>query len=347
MKQIRIDRFGVPAQVARCCDVADPGEPSPWEVLIDIEVSTISPADLSRLSGRYGELPRLPATAGLEGVGRIVSRGAQVNGLEVGDRVIVKANGNWCQRQRIPATLALKVPADLDVFQLATLKVNACTALELVRRQVPLKRGDWLVQTAPLSGVGRAVMQVARHYGVRTLNIVRRASAIDEVLEAGGDAAIEDGADMMQAALEIVGHAPMPLAIDAVGGEGVSRLAGLLAPGGTVINYGMLSGQPISIGCDQTIFHNISVKGFWLAQKMLYMSRAESDALILDAVDLLSKGVLHAEIAGTYSLDEIGKAIGRAEEAGRHGKVCLLPNGPIARAQPGSQMAQPAMVQLQ
>lgn len=329
MKQIRIDRFGVPAQVARCCDVADPGEPAPWEVLIDIEASTISPADLSRLSGRYGELPRLPATAGLEGVGRIVAMGAQVSGLELGDTVIVKASGNWCQRQRIAATLALKVPPELDVLQLATLKVNACTAIELVRSQMPLKRGDWLVQTAPLSGVGRAVMQVARQDGVRTLNIVRRSGAVEQVLAAGGDAAIEDGPNVVQAAREIVGHAPMPLAIDAVGGAGVSRLAELLTPGGTVVNYGMLSGQPISIGCEQTIFHDIRVKGFWLAQRMLYMSRAESDGLILEAVDLLARGVIDAEIAGVYSLDEIGKAISHAEEPGRRGKVCLLPNGRI------------------
>ena len=332
MKQIRFERFGVPTQVARCHDVADPGEPSPWEVVVDMEATTISPADLARLSGRYGELPPLPATAGFEGVGRIAACGVSVADLKVGDRVVVKSNDNWCQRQRIASVLAIKVPPGLDVLQLATLKVNACTAIELVRNQVPLMRGDWIVQTAPLSGVGRAVMQIARHDGLRTLNIVRRESAIQPVLEAGGDAVVEYGPDMAQAAMEILGLAPAPLAIDAVGGEGVARLAELLTPGGTIVNYGMLSGQPMSIGCDQTIFRNIGIKGFWLAQRMLHMSRAQSDALLLEAVSLLSQNVIHAEIAGTWSLDEIGKAISHAEETGRHGKVCLLPNGPIAAA---------------
>ena len=216
MKQIRFDRFGLPQQVARCCEVADPGEPFAWEVVVEIEVCTISPSDLSRLAGRYGELPRLPATAGMDGVGRVVARGAQVSDLAIGDRVILKSNDNWCQRRRVAAALALKVPADLDVLQLATLKVNACTALELVRRETPLARGDWLVQTAPLSGVGRAVIEIARHDGIRTLNIVRRAGAIEPVLEAGGDVAIEDGPDLAQRAREIVGLAPVPLALDAV-----------------------------------------------------------------------------------------------------------------------------------
>lgn len=329
MKQIRFDAFGPPSHVARCCDVPAPGEPSAWEVLVDIEACAINPADLARLAGRYGELPKLPATLGLEAAGRIVARGASVTDLAVGDRVILISNDNWCQQRRLAASQVFKVAPGLDVLQLAALKVSACTALELVHRQVALERGAWIVQTAPLSGVGRAVMQIARHDGLRTLNIVRRADAIDEVKAAGGDVAVVDGPDLVRAAKAIMGSAPATLALDAVGGDGVARLAPLLERGGTIVNYGMLSGQPLALSCDDVIFGGITLKGFWLTQRLSRMTHVQRDSLIGEAVELLRLGVLRADIAASYPLDAIGSALRHVDEPGRRGKVFLLPNGPI------------------
>jgi trans-2-enoyl-CoA reductase len=329
LKQIRFDAFGPPAQAARCCDVPAPGEPSAWEVLVDVEVCAVNPADLARLAGRYGELPKLPATLGLEAVGRIVACGASVTDLTVGDRVILVSNDNWCQRRRVAAAQVFKVAPELDVLQLAALKVGACTALELVRRHIALERGAWIVQTAPLSGVGRAVMQIARRDGLRTLNIVRRPDAIEQVREAGGDAALVDGPDLAKAAKAVIGSAPAMLALDAVGGDGVARLAGLLAPGGTIVNYGMLSGKPIELGGEEVIFRGVSLKGFWLTERLSRMTQVQRNTLMAEAVGLLSEGVLHTQVDATYPLDAISSALRHLEEPRRQGKVFLLPNGPI------------------
>jgi mitochondrial enoyl-[acyl-carrier protein] reductase / trans-2-enoyl-CoA reductase len=327
LKQIRFDTFGPAALVARCEDVADVGEPSAWEVVVDIEACSITPADIARLAGRYGELPALPATLGIEGVGRVTAHGQSVKTIAVGDRVIVVGNDNWSQRRRLAASMVVKVPARLDVLQLALLKVSACTALELVRRQAPLVQGDWIVQTAPLSSVGRAVMQIARHDGLRTLNIVRRPDAVAEVLAAGGDAAIEDGPQLIAAARHATEGAPLRLALDAVGGDGFAHVAALLARGATLINYGMLSGQPIQVNCEQTIFGELTFKGFWLTQRLSRMSHAQRDALIGEAVDLLARGVLHAPVSAVFALDAIGDALRHAGQPGRRGSVLLLPNG--------------------
>lgn len=334
MKQIRFDAFGPPSHVARCCDVPAPGEPSAWEVLVDVEACAINPADLAKLAGRYGELPKLPATLGLEAAGRIVAQGASVRDLAVGDRVVLIGNDNWCQQRRVAASTVLKVAPELDPLQLAALKVGACTALELVRRHVVLERGSWIVQTAPLSSVGRAVMQIARHDGLRTLNIVRRPDAVDEVKAAGGDVAIVDGPHMVKAAKAAMNGAPAMLALDAVGGDGVARLAPLLERGGLIVNYGMLSGRPIELDGDDVIFGGIALKGFWLTQRLSRMTLAERNTLLAEAVGLLREGVLNAQIAAAYPLDAIGNALRHMDEPGRRGKVFLLPNGPIERPCP-------------
>ncbi|CAB3799690.1 2-haloacrylate reductase [Paraburkholderia ultramafica] len=343
MKQIRFDAFGPPSQAARCCEVPAPGAPSAWEVLVDVEACAVNPADLARLAGRYGELPKLPATVGLEAVGRVVDCGASVHDLAVGDRVILIGNDNWCQQRRLAASQVFKVAPELDPLQLAALKVNACTALELVRRHATLERGAWIVQTAPLSGVGRAVMQIARHDGLRTLNIVRRSDAIEPVRAAGGDAAIVDGPDLAQAARAVTGSAPAMLALDAVGGDGVARLAKLLEPGGAIVNYGMLSGKPIELGCDELIFRGIGLKGFWLTQRLSRMTHVQRNALMAEAVELLRLGVLRAEVAATYPLDAVGRALRHVDEPGRSGKVYLLPNGPIDSGAGDRQRASPVL----
>jgi mitochondrial enoyl-[acyl-carrier protein] reductase / trans-2-enoyl-CoA reductase len=298
-------------------------------VLVDIEACAVNSADLARLTGRYGELPKLPATLGLEAVGRVVERGASVHDLMIGDRVILVGNDNWCQQRRLAASQVFKVAPELDPLQLAVLKVNACTALELVRRHAKLDLGAWIAQTAPLSGVGRAVMQIARHDGLRTLNIVRRPDAIAQVKAAGGDVAILDGPELAQTARAATGGAPVSFAIDAVGGDGVTRLAELLEAGGAIVNYGMLSGKPIQLGSDQVIFKGVGLKGFWLSQRLSRMTHVQRDALMEEAVELLRLGVLRAEVAATYPLEAIGRALRHVDEPGRSGKVVLLPNGPL------------------
>lgn len=329
MKQIRFDRFGLPSRVAYCVEVEDPGPPSPWEVLVEVQACALNPADLARLSGRYGELPQLPATLGLEAIGRVMACGASVDQLCEGDRVILLGNENWCQQRRIAASLVHKLPPELDPLQAASLKVSACTAIELLRRQSQLGPGAWVIQNAPLSSVGRAVMQVARHDGLRTLNVVRRPEAVSEVLAAGGDAAILAGDRLVQEAKATMGYALGGLVLDAVGGEGVAPLGELLEPGGTIIQYGMLSGQPTQLACEDVIFRDINLKGFWLARHLAQVSHQHRDGLMSEATDLLAKKVLQAQVAATYTLDEITAALRHFETPGRRGRVYLLPNGPV------------------
>jgi len=332
VKQVRFESFGPPAHVARCVEVAEPGAPAPWEVLVEVEACCVNPADLARLAGQYGERPRLPAGVGLEAAGRILACGAAVHGLAVGDRVVIVGNDNWVQRRRIAATLVLKAPPGVDALQLAALKVGAVTAVELVRRHGTRRPGDWLVQNAPLSGVGRAVIQVARHDGLRTLNIVRRADAVDAVLALGGDAAVLDDGDparLREAVRAATGGAPLRCAFDAVGGAAVARLAQALDEGGTIVNYGMLSGQPMLLGCEQTVFRGISLRGFWLSQRLARMPAAPRDALLVEAMTLLACGALRTEVAAAYPLAQVGAALRHAQEPGRRGKVFLLPNGPL------------------
>ena len=74
-----------------------------------------------------------------------------------------------------------------------------------------------------------------------------------------------DGADLEQRVAEATGQATIRLGIDAVGGQATNRLAGCLAEGGTLVNYGMMSGEDCVVSPRSFVFRDVTLRGFWLA----------------------------------------------------------------------------------
>jgi NADPH:quinone reductase-like Zn-dependent oxidoreductase len=330
MKQVRFTAFGRPEEVADCVEVADVGAPGPDEVVVEILAFPINPADLLTISGGYAVRPQLPATLGAEGVGRVVALGSEVGQLAAGDRVISLARDNWCQRRRLPAAQVLKVPDDADLGQLAMLKVNPATALMMLRRYVDLAPGDWLIQDAANSGVGTNLIRLARADGVRTVNVVRRETLIAPLEASGADVVLVDGPDLAERVGAATAGTPPKLAIDAVGGEIVMRLADCLAEGGTVVNYGLLSGQPCMLGAQHTIFKGITLTGFWLQKTLTGMARRDLESLYAELAERVRSGALSVAIERSYPIEEIKAALAHAGREGRAGKILVLPNGPLA-----------------
>ena len=329
MKQVQFAAFGTPHEVAACVEVPDVGAPGPDEVVIEVEAFPINPADLLTMTGGYAVRPPLPATLGAECVGRIAAVGADVQHLAPGDRVINLGRDNWCQRRKVPAAQALAVPADADVLQLAMLKVNPATALLMLRNYVALQPGDWVIQDAANSGVGTNLIGLAKADGIRTVNVVRRSSLTQPLQAIGADVVVVDGDDLAARVRDATGGASIRLAIDAIGGALVLRLADCLAEGGTVVNYGLLSGQPCQLGAHHTIFKAITLTGFWLQRALTSMARPDVEALYAALAARIADGTLRVEVEATYPIEEIKAALAHAERAGRAGKILVLPNGPI------------------
>src|SRR3954471_3959359 len=155
MKQVLIERYGTPWEVARCAEVPDVGDPGPDEVVFDVLAFPINPADMGFCRGTYRLKPPLPATPGAECVGRVIAVGAAVRHVKVGDLVINLQRENWAQKRRVKGVDAIPLPAGIDLKQAAMLRINPPTAELMLSDFVPLKGGDWVIQNVANSAVGR------------------------------------------------------------------------------------------------------------------------------------------------------------------------------------------------
>ena len=325
MKQVVIDRYGVPEEVAACAEVPDVGAPAPGEVVFDVLLFPINPADVSFCRGLYRLRPALPATPGAECVGRVTANGAGLSHVKPGDLVINLQRENWTQRRRVGADDVIAVPAGLDLRQAAMLRINPPTALLLLTDIVDLKAGDWVIQNVANSAVGRLVIRLSRARGIKTLNVVRRESLFAELTPLGADGCAVDGPDLATQVTALTGGAPIRLALDAVSGQATARLSSCLAEGGVVCNYGSMSGEDPVMPRVGLIAGGQTLVGFILGRGLATRSLEQIRALYADLGEQVLRGELSAPVERVYPIDEIQAAVAHAQRGERRGKILVTP----------------------
>jgi NADPH:quinone reductase-like Zn-dependent oxidoreductase len=320
----QVSSFGAPDKVIALVEQPDPGEPGPGEVLIDSEFAPINPADVLNLEGRYGaEPPKLPMNPGAEGVGRVAAIGAGVLHVKPGDRVLLPGPGTWRERSKVAAKMVFPLPAGVDPQQLAMLRVNPPTAYLMLQQFVAPKAGNWVIQNAANSGVGHCLIRLAHEEGLKTVNVVRRQELVAPLRAFGADVVATDGPDLDMRVRDAIGGGAMPLAIDAIGGEATQRLARCVDENGTVVNYGLLSGEACRVDARETVFRNVTLRGFWLRRWYMETPPDQIGAVYRKLAAKVADGSLAVEVEAVYPFGRIREAVAHAARGGRSGKILL------------------------
>jgi NADPH:quinone reductase-like Zn-dependent oxidoreductase len=317
MRAAMIKAFGQPTEVLELVNVPEPAGPAAGEVLVGVEYAPVNMNDLYLIQGVFPVRPSPPSFVGNEGVGRVLAVGSGVEHLKAGDRILIPLYAfSWRERLAVPAAGLFSLP-DADPKQLAMLGINPPTASLLLDEASGLKPGDWVVQNAANSGVGRSVIAIAKSRGLKTINVVRRPELIPELEAIGADLVVveEDGAlEKIQAA---VGNGRVRLAIDGVAGKSSALIAGVLSAHGIFVVYAYMSGGLVTINPFELIVKRVIAKGF-------FMNHPDIEPKILaalrEAVPLVASGSIRVPIAATYPLSSLREAVLHAQ---RGGKVLL------------------------
>lgn len=333
MRCVVAEKVGEPSEVLQLQTRPVP-RPGPGQVLVRVVAAPVEASDLHTIRGRYGFTPEFPAVPGIESVGLIEELGSGAEGLTIGQRVMtIGVTGTWQECVVADAEKVLPVPPGMSTSTAAQLLSNPLTAVILTGDVLDVRPGEWLLQTAAGSTVGRLVIQLGAHIGFQTLNVVRRRSAVDDILAMGGTAVIcTEDEDLRERVADIAGEGGVSKAIDCVSGQVGADVSRALAPHGELVVYGALSTHrqtdpgklTIPIFARSLIYETKSVRGFWLFRWLTETPRDRLVATIDRTVQLAGGGVLRVPEGQPIPVEKFGDAVHLAEAPQHGGKPLLM-----------------------
>ncbi|KAM9321528.1 enoyl-[acyl-carrier-protein] reductase, mitochondrial [Gastrophryne carolinensis] len=327
------EKHGEPAHVLRLQNVEIP-PPSNYEVRVKMLAAPINPSDINMVQGTYALLPQLPAVGGNEGVGVVAEVGNLVSSMKPGDWVIPAdaGLGTWRTEGVFIEDALVKVPSDISVVGAATLSVNPCTAYRLLSDFEILRPGDSVIQNASNSGVGLAIIQIAASLGITTINIVRDRpdiqSLVQRLQELGADHVITEDQLRKPEMKDLFKTCPRPrLALNCVGGKYTTEMLRHLDTGGTMVTYGGMAKQPVTVPVSALIFKNIRLCGFWITQwkkERHHIDREEITKMVRDLCDMMCRGKLEPPPCTEWPLEDFHLAFRDAQAPFKSSKQILI-----------------------
>lgn len=329
-------------------------QPAAGQVRVRMLLSPVNPSDLNFVHGTYysalqriiwnqgqntnGSVfydpqrqipcPQPPYALGGEGVGIVDAVGAGLLAKRLdGKRVAIAGgppNGCWQEYTVADAKRAVALPDTISDEQGAMFFVNPVTAYVMTREVLKVPRGGWLLLTAAGSALGKSVVRLAKHYGFKTLCVVRSNSNSDELRRLGADAVIETAEqDLITEVFRVTQGVGVGYAIDCVGGALTAEVVRCLGLNGKLVLYGTLDNSPLQLPIRDLMMPVAHISGFILPNWMLQQSPLTLLKVLHKVKQLTIKGVFATEIETIFPLEQVADAVAQATQAGRTGKVML------------------------
>lgn len=305
---------------------------SPKTVVIRLTTRSVNPNDLTNI--RDNKLQSFQdahhPVIGSEGCGHIFEVGEGVTQFKVGQRVVPilywkyylgKGEGAWQDYVEVAEEDVVAVPSTLSDETAAQYLINPWTAYGLLT-DVDAPEGGYLLQTAASSTIGRQVIQICKHWNIKTINLVRRDEYVQELKSIGADEVINSTTeDVVKRVKQITNGAGAHAAIDAVGGILTKDVAASVRDGGKVFVYGTLGGWDVTVS-KLDLIRNVEIKYYRLTR---WLERGNNKEKVMrDVMRYLEAGVLVPNSGKKFGLEDFRAAICESERDARGGKVLLV-----------------------
>ena len=252
-------------------DLPDP-VPGPGEVLVDMKATAVNFPDLLVIEGKYQIIPPHPFVPGKEGAGTVAALGESVDGLSVGDRVMVQVEwGTYAQKLVLPADNCFPMPNAMGFEEAAAIGIAYQTAHFALVARAEVKEGDRVLVTAATGSVGIAAMQLAKAFGCTVLAGVTTMSKADVALENGADRIVDLTVENLRDSIRDQVKAAcgaVDVVVESVGGEVFDGAVRALDFDGRIVVVGFTGGEIPTFRTNYALLKVISVTGVnWAAYR--------------------------------------------------------------------------------
>lgn len=322
MKAIQVSKVGA-AEALRLVDLPIP-QPKPSEALVQIKAAGINFIDVYFREGRYPA--NVPFVPGMEAAGVVTDVGSEVTTLKPGDRVAYTGVlGSYAEYATVPAGSLIKIPEALDFKQAAAAMLQGMTAHYLSHSTYRIKHGDIALIHAAAGGVGRLLVQMAKHLGARVIGTAGSQEKAKLALDAGADECIVYTTNDFESETQrFTDNKGVHVVYDGVGKATFDKDLNVLRPRGYLVLFGGSSGAvpPFDL-------IRLSQKGsLFITRPTLAHYTATRDELeerSSAVLEMIIKGTLELRIHAVYPLDEAEQAHRDLEGRKTMGKLLLVP----------------------
>lgn len=308
MRAISQDVLGGP-EVLKEVEIERP-TPRPNEVLVRVRAAGVNPTDWKhRATG--GFLGEPPFVLGWDVSGVVEAVGIGVARFQPGDEVFGMlsypfGHGSHAEYVTAPARAFAHKPASIDHPQAGALPLVSLTAWQALVEYADVQPEQRVLVHAAAGGVGHVAVQIAKARGAHVIGTAS-AGKHEFLRGLGADEVIDyRETDFTEAVKDV------DVVLDTLGGETSVRSLKVLRPGGLVVSI-------LPVGSDE--FHREAERLGVRAVRML----VDADRADLRAIaDLVDKGQLRAEIAGTFPLADAAEAHALGDTGRTTGKLVLV-----------------------
>jgi NADPH:quinone reductase len=323
MKAVEIASPGGPEQLRIA--VRPVPKPGVGEVLIRVAAAGVNRPDVMQRQGRYPPPAGASDIPGMEAAGEIVSLGAEVAGLAVGDQVTsLLSGGGYAEFAVAAAPLCLPVPKGLSLVDAAAVPETFFTVWDNLFTRGRCTAGDDVLIHGGTSGIGTTAIQLAKTLGARvyaTAGSDDKARACERLGAVRGiNYRTEDFVEVLLAA---TGGKGTDVILDMIGGDYFDRNLKVAANEGRLVIIAMQGGARAEIKLNVVLTKRLTVAGSTLRARSVTEKAAVANAVHTNVWPLLASGRVRPIIHATFPLAEAAAAHQLMESSNHIGKIVL------------------------
>ena len=320
MKAIEISKAGGP-DVLTLTERPMP-EPAHDQIVIKVAYAGVNRPDALQRAGLYNPPKGASDLPGLEAAGEVVSCGAGVTALRVGDPVCaLLPGGGYAEYVATPAAHCLPVPEGLTLKQAACLPETFFTVWSNVFMRGGLHAGQRFLVHGGSSGIGTTAIQLAKAFGARVFATAGSDDKCAACVALGAEAAFNYREDDFVEKVQALGGAD--LILDMVGGPYIQRNLKALTDDGTLVQIAFLQGPKAELNLVQLMTRRLTITGSTLRPQSDLAKARIADQLRAHVWPLLAAGKVAPVMDQEFPLEDAAAAHARMESSAHIGKIVL------------------------
>jgi alcohol dehydrogenase len=324
-------------------DVAAPPAPAAGEVQIGVKAIGLNHIDVWGWRGMAFAKRKLPLIVGVEAAAEVVAIGADVAGLQVGDRVVAygaltcgtckacrEGRDNLCENVggimgfhadgfareliNVPARLVIPIPPGVSFRDAACAPVAFATVQHMLFDNAKLEAGETILVQAGGSGIGTAAIKMAKAIGCTVITTIGDEAKAEKARAIGADHVINYRTERFEGVVrKITGKKGVDVAFEHVGPDTFNGSLLCLKRGGRLVTCGSTSGQST----------NINLFQLYLQQYRIFGSFGASMRNIREGLDKMASGLLPV-IDTEVALADFQHGLSRLESRQVFGKIIVM-----------------------